>query len=342
MRLAILISAALAASYALSGGVDARTVCGDRLCSEIPGGAEAWTADVFDSILAPAAPDLYGHEDERTVFEELDDGVWRYFAKGYHSLAVVSDQGVLITDPSNDERAVMLKDAVSSVTDAPIRWVVLTHEHYDHSGGTSLFEGAKIVCQRICSDMFALDPLGKSPETVDVEFDEYLEMDVGGTRVELHHFAPADGLATTVIWLPDRGIVATADLYMPRELIRGAWMDDTNLVGKHVILSKISEWDLAHAVNAHSVGTDPEDLRENAEFVSDLYWAVLDAMIEASKGDQASFVQAGIDLPETLRLPQYSDWKGYDQYIETHVERMVYSMGWSTCGVPGCGPGAGK
>lgn len=337
-----MIPVVLAASSALAAGAEARTVCGDRLCSEIPGGVEAWMEDWLGLATAPAAPDLHGHEGGPAVFEEIDDGVWKYFAEGYHSLVVVSDEGVLVTDPSNDERAATLKDAVSSVTDAPVRWVVLTHEHYDHSGGASLFEDADLVCQRICSDMFALDPLGTSPEAVDAEFDEYLEIDVGGTRVELHHFAPADGLATTVIWLPDRGIVATADLYMPRELIRGAWMDDTNLVGKHVILSEISGWDLAHAVNAHSVGTDPADLRENAEFVSDLYEAVLDAMIEASEGDQASFVQAGIDLPKTLRLPQYSDWKGHDQYIETHVERMVYSMGWSTCGVPGCGPYAGK
>ena len=349
MRKAVLAFVVLAISSVVAGEADARKICGDQLCETIPGGVDAWLENRFEDrtenrpgIIGSTEPDLHGHGEDVTIFEKLDDNVWRYFAEGYHSLVIVSDEGVMVTDPANDERAAMLKDVILSVTNVPVKWVVLTHEHYDHSGGTSAFEEAQIVCQQVCARLFALDPFGTTPETVDIEFDEYLVIDVGDTRVDLHHFAPADGLATTVIRLPDQGIVATADLYMPRELVRGPWLDDAHMTGKHAIFSEISKWEITHAVNAHSVSTDPRDLLENIEFVSDLYDAVLAVMIRASSGDRASFVQAGIDLPSTLRLPEYSDWKGYDQYMSKHVERMVYSMGWSTCGVPGCGPNSGK
>ncbi len=57
-------------------------------------------------------------------------------------------------------RAQSLKDEIAKLTDTPATTIGLTHEHYDHVGGTGLFPDAAIVCHRNCQPVFNLSSLG--------------------------------------------------------------------------------------------------------------------------------------------------------------------------------------
>lgn len=259
---------------------------------------------------------------------QLADGVYHYFGFFGSSLVVVGDDGVLITDPSNPGRAQSLQGEIAKVTDKPVTTIALTHEHLDHVGGTKLFPDAEIICHRNCLSNFELDALGDVPE-VDVIFDDMLEVPVGDTVVQLHHLGPGDGDATTVVYLPAEQIIATADMYEPRALTHKNWVDDKNFPGTRHILNIISQWDIKHAINAHSPGTNPQDLMENVDYYNDLYDAVKVAIDEAiaQAGGQAFGAYGLYDsLPETLQLPQYQDWDNYDSSLARHVQRMVIGI----------------
>ncbi len=370
-----LAAAAVAAAALLAAAAPAeaeRVVCGDRLCTEVPGGYAGWKKAWFPQAApaageraeAPEAGERAEAPAERAApvrmdsgaawaaavhgagrghtMTELADGVYHYYDGAYSSLVVVSPEGVLVTDPAHDARAAELKKAVAGIADAPVTRIVLTHEHYDHAGGTSSFEGAEVICHENCIDMFRMDPFGTAPQKVDTEFDEFMEIDVGGIAVELHYMGPADGHAATVIYLPEERIVATADLYLPRALIPGAWQEDVNFVGKHRVLGEVATWDIRHAVNAHSPGTDPEDLRENARFMADLYEEVRGRILEARELGVDGYFEALLRMPQEIELEEYSDWEGYEEHLPRHVDRMIYSMAWSTCGLPGCDPFHGR
>ena len=88
----------------------------------------------------------------------------------YNSIVVIGDDGVLITDPANDYRAGVLKDEIAKLTDRPVSRIVLTHEHFDHTGGTEVFPEAQIIAQENVEAVFAFDPLGAAPDKVDVTF----------------------------------------------------------------------------------------------------------------------------------------------------------------------------
>ena len=262
------------------------------------------------------------------VMKELADGVYSYFAMGYNSLVVIADDAVLITDPSNDARAQLLKQELARLTDAPVKHIVLTHEHYDHIGGTAPFPDAAVVCQWNCRHVFELRTFGEAPE-IDITFDDYLAIPVGDTTVELHYLGPGDGDATTVTYMPAEKIVMTADLYDPRALTHKNWVDDKNFVGVRYILNTISKWDITHAVNGHSPGTDPMDMMENVAYYNDLYAAVkaeVDQAIAAAGG--ASFGAYGLydTLPQTLQLEKYQEWANYDNSFPRHVERMLLGI----------------
>ena len=260
----------------------------------------------------------------------LADGVYQYFGFRTSVLVVIGDEEVLVTDPSNPLLAQSLKAEVAKITDAPVTTIVLTHEHYDHVGGTGVFPEASVVCHRNCQavfDLFDVDAVGDVPE-VDQIFDDRLDLMVGDTLVELHYLGPGDGDATTIIYLPVEQIVVTSDLYEPRELTHKSWVHDKNFTGVRAILNEVSTWPMTHAINAHSTGTDPMDLMENVAYYNDLYDAVRKAVEDAIAQAGVFFAAYGLyeTLPQTLELEQYQDWGNYDSSFPAHVERMLLAI----------------
>ncbi|MGI9386008.1 MAG: MBL fold metallo-hydrolase [Methyloligellaceae bacterium] len=259
------------------------------------------------------------------VIQKLTGNVYSIFSVFYSSLVVIGDDGVLITDPANSYRAGLLKSEIAKLTDKPVTTIVLTHEHFDHVGGTEVFAGAKIVAQQNVNAVFPFDPLGIAPKRVDVAFETEHTIDVGRTKVLLKHLGAGDGVATTVVYLPAEGIVATADLYDENQLTVGAFLDDKNMLGVRSILNEVAKWDLKHAINAHSTGTDPKILRANAGYYNDLYDAVFPTVQKTATENPAGLWDLPTSLSQSVALPKYKDWKNYDQ-LPHHVRRMVLAM----------------
>lgn len=81
------------------------------------------------------------------MFDQLAEGVFR---RRYQSLdlnvgVVIGDAGVLLVDTRSSHREAMeLADELRTLTPLPVRWVVNTHWHWDHTFGNSVFPGAEI------------------------------------------------------------------------------------------------------------------------------------------------------------------------------------------------------
>ncbi|WP_420546815.1 MBL fold metallo-hydrolase [Curvivirga sp.] len=263
-----------------------------------------------------------------TALKPIGENVYDFFSGWYNSLVVVGDNGVLVVDPAWSARAEEMKAAIAKVTDKPITHVVLSHEHYDHAGGTEVFENAEIVCQVTCETIFDLDIIGAAPKKVTTTFEDDLSINLGNKIVELKHIAAGDGVATTVVYVPADQVVATADLYLPGGLTNQKYLDDKNFLGTRLILNEISQWPLKVSLSGHSDNRDPESLKASAAYYNDLYSVVkteLDALI-AKGGIGAAFDALLGDLPNQIKLPKYENWKGYNEHLSAHVFRMGMSI----------------
>ena len=188
---------------------------------------------------------------------------------------------------------------------------------------------AEIICQRNCLEIFELDVMGSVPDRVDISYEKYHKIELGDKVIELHHFVPGDGVATSIIYLPDVAIIHSADLYESRKLIPGMFLDDANYLGIRRILNEISDWKIDHALNVHALETDPQALRENIEYYNNLYEAVHAGMNEiiSEGGLPALFASAQSgELYNSIDLPRYKDWENYDTELPAHVRRMAKSI----------------
>ena len=267
-------------------------------------------------------------QEEKPVIKALANGVYQWMFAGYGSLVVVSGSGVMVTDPANEARARALKAYVATLTSNPVSHVVLSHEHYDHVGGTEVFADAKVYCHVNCQPLFDLDVLGMAPKKVDETFTDMTSFNIGNIKVELHFMGPGDGDATTVVYLPNEKIIFTADMYEDQEITHRLFVDDKNFTGTRKILNTLSTWDLNHAVNTHSVSTDPQVLRDNAEYYNDLFEVVLNILQEALKKEgPKAFYTLSDKLPDLITLPKYQDWQNYEDSLGRHAQRMFSAIG---------------
>lgn len=159
--------------------------------------------------------------------EQLADGAYLYRAGHHRSLFLVDDDGVIVTDPINADVAARYRAAIREITDAPVRYVVYSHYHWDRVSGGQVFaeEGAEFVAQSRCAQRFVENP---NPAVVspDITFAERLDVTVGETTLELYYFGPSHGDCLTVFVAQPTNLLQIVDLVNPP---RAAFPVDPNV-----------------------------------------------------------------------------------------------------------------
>ena len=165
-----------------------------------------------------------------TPSEKLADGVYLILG-GYASVAVdFKDYIVVIEGATNDDRAnAVIAEAKRLIPNKPIRYVVNTHQHFDHSGGLRAFvaEGATIVThdahkayyEKVWAAPHTLSPdrLAKTPRKPTFEtVSEKKVLTDGNHVVELHHLqGSGHNAGLLVAYLPKEKILIEADAFNP-------------------------------------------------------------------------------------------------------------------------------
>lgn len=72
--------------------------------------------------------------------EKVSERVWCLFGKGGNVGFMVTDAGVLVVDDQYGDVAPGIIEQIRSVTDKPIKYLVNTHYHADHTGGNATFQ----------------------------------------------------------------------------------------------------------------------------------------------------------------------------------------------------------
>src|SRR5262249_39211782 len=123
----------------------------------------------------------------RAESQKLADGVWLIAGGTHNSVAVdFRDYAAVIEAPLNEERSLAVLGEVGKLMPGkPIRYVVNTHHHFDHSGGlrTFLAQGATIVTHQANRDYYDQVLFNPAPRTLQPDrFSTFYPYFVGGRR----------------------------------------------------------------------------------------------------------------------------------------------------------------
>jgi glyoxylase-like metal-dependent hydrolase (beta-lactamase superfamily II) len=143
---------------------------------------------------------------------------------GGNVAVVVGDDGAMVVDDMFGQMYGRLKAAVAAITAQPVRWVVNTHFHRDHTGGNEAFarDGAVVVAHENVKRVLAsgsrsglncaVTPPAPEIALPKETYRDTMTLRLGGRSAELRHYADTHTNGDTAIWLADANILIAGDL----------------------------------------------------------------------------------------------------------------------------------
>ena len=221
---------------------------------------------------------------------------------------VVGDRDVLVVDAHiNPAMARRIQERVREVTDKPIRYLVNSNYHGDHTFGNYAFPAETVIIQhRRTADLipyheeerrFMLPCVGNDPKILegvelrrpDVVFDDYLRIDLGGKVVELHYFGPANTPGDTITYVPEAKVAWTGNMTGGNLVVT---LESNAPTYMNSIARFAQTLEVETLIPAHNPISGPELLGGYMQYLNDVTQAVRGA------------VSAGWTLAETMdRIP---------------------------------------
>ncbi len=260
------------------------------------------TALLFFLLYIPAT----SFSEDRTVTNIAGD-VFRFKNMFHYSIFVISDDGVIVTDPINAEAASWLRLEIGKLTDKPITHLIYSHSHADHaSGGAAFGEVPNIIAQQ------------DAPSSIDgviptLRISEATSIEVGGKTIELTPLGPGHGadLMAVVVRPENVGFIvdAVAARRLPFRDFPNSDVDDWTQQVRNV-----EALDFEIFAGGHGPIGVKEDVTSGRVYMEELRAKVL-AGLKSGKSDD--------DLANVITMEKYKDWGSYAQWRELNVLGMA-------------------
>lgn len=205
------------------------------------------------------------------TIQKVANDLYVIIGNGGNVAVYVTPQGVILVDDKFEQDHDEIMSKVRSVTDQPVKYILNTHQHGDHTGGNAkmLAANAEIIIQKNARANMAADNMPGVPR---ISFTEEEEVFLGGREVIAHHFGRGHTNGDAAIYFPDLRVVHTGDLCV----IGTAPFIDYSAGGSArewpSTVDKILEWDFDTVIPGHGPVARRADLiafRNNFESMRD-------------------------------------------------------------------------
>jgi glyoxylase-like metal-dependent hydrolase (beta-lactamase superfamily II) len=252
--------------------------------------------------------------EKKTSFVKLSDNAYAYTAEGDpNSGVIIGDDSVMVIDTTaTPVMAQPLIDHIRSVTDLPIKYVVMSHYHAVRVLGASAYakEGAEqviasrgtyeLIVERGAQDMQSeierFPRLFAGVESVPgltwptMVFDNEMTIFMGKLEVKLMHIGMGHTKGDTIAWLPSQKICFSGDLV---EFGAAAYTGDAQLEEWPATLDKLRAMEPQKLVPGRGPALlTPAEVNEGIDYTKDFVTTLLDGAKEA--------VAAGHSLKEAM------------------------------------------
>lgn len=289
----------------------------------------AWAADAsFEFTVTPITENVYSIISPSYGRPSPENKGWNS-----NSHFVVTNKGVLVFDTGSSELiGSKIIDAIKSVTNQPIRWVVNSHSHADHWLGNAAFANAgteilatassiKTMKKNGVEDVEAFSRMTKGatgstniiyPTSSLVQREK---RSFGGVDVEFIFSNDGHSSGDILMWLPQQKIIFGGDV------ISSDWMPimtpSGNVPNLIKTLNSVAKLNPTTVLAGHGKVTTINSILRDAEFLSSAW-----KLTENGKDNEMKFADI-LSLVVSQLGPKYEEqYKDFDSTIEYLVQMM--------------------
>ena len=244
---------------------------------------------------------------------------------------IITQEGVVLIDSGpNPPDSLIILEAVKKLTSQPIRFLINTETHNDHTTGNFVFSPPAVVIAAAGAtagnqgSYYSAERNGKlmaeSTEMRDsfrgfrlvtphVEFTDRLILNMGDRTLELLQLNKIHSDADTAIWLPKERVLFSAATAAVKRF--GFFRPFVTIENVKAALKKLKALNPDVVVPAHGAPGTVQLLTETETFYDLLLDRVGKMITEGKSLDE---------IKASLRLPEYQSWSGGKERLDTNIE----------------------
>ena len=233
---------------------------------------------------------------------------------------IVGSDGIVVVDTliSAKEAQIFIKD-IRKISDKPIRYVVNTHYHLDHTFGNSEFAkiGAVIVSHVNCRENMlknseeTLKNAGKyglTPEQVEgtkivyptLTFTDRMSINLGDQRIELIFIGPSHTTGSIMVNIPGKKVLFTGDMLFTDF---HPFLGDGDIPGWVKNLDYITALDVERIIPGHGPVSGKKDIADMRSYI-----IAFDAKARELAAQKNDIAVVSAELQKTLPVKSQAEW----------------------------------
>lgn len=168
---------------------------------------------------APAAPPAQGRgrgggQPVQPV-QQVKPGLFMVAGGGATTIIRVTADGLILVDGKlpGDQNYDALMTQIKTVTDKPVRFVVVAHHHADHTGSNAKFleSGAQVVGHENLKKNLLTYQFTPLPAAPSITYDKDHVVRLGGVEVQVRYYGRSHTSGDSIAFFPDLKVVALGD-----------------------------------------------------------------------------------------------------------------------------------
>ena len=280
------------------------------------------TAFVLGALALVSGPSALAQDEPFREIVNITGDLYRATNNAHHNVFLVTDEGIILTDPIGTDFSNWLKGELDERFGVPVRYVLYSHYHDDHASGGAVFED---TAEFIGHDNTPVNLAAEEGNEIFAEvrppdrtFSDTTSVTLGGKTVEMIHALPSHSNDSSIIHFPDERTVFAVDFVnvqrVPFQTMDG-WGPITSWIEANHHLQTTMDYDIL--APGHGPVGIKADVDDTTRYLEELLAAVTEA------------VDAGMSLEEaqaTVLMEDYSDWAQYEAWRAMNVQGVYESL----------------
>jgi glyoxylase-like metal-dependent hydrolase (beta-lactamase superfamily II) len=263
---------------------------------------------------------LQAQDEKDFSLTNLTDYVYHFRGGGggnHFGTVLVTDEGIVVVDTVEPKSAQWLKEELAERFDQPVKYVVFSHSHYDHIGGSNLFkdDGAIIIAQEHAEEEILEEERTQqwmSKRNIalpEIAFSDRFTIKIGGKTVNLVSLGSGHTESLIAIQFLEDRVVHLVDVASIKQV---GFMTLGRPIKKYIRQLQLAvTLDFDIVVPGHAALGEKQDVQNYIDYLSALVSQV-ESAIEDGKSLEETQQSLLVSMQDFSYLNRWDEWFQYN------------------------------